>query len=255
MKKIIYLLTIVLLLQVNLFGYAKKIVFGSFKGEKNAKYLAKQVEKFVAKDKDLSKVLKSNNISVYVNKVGKLNQVSIRVFPNKTLLLNSIKIIRKKYKDAYIQSTTPLTKKAIKATKKQEIKKKIEPIVKTKPTIIIKKQEKEKEVISAIVLKNKKQTIVKKTTVKPAKKQEVKKIIKLEKNKEQNKTKKLSTNVEENTIMKSIHNILKNIDIKKYSQVFLDYLPPINFATILLFIVFIVLIYYGLKFKRLYDQY
>ena len=178
MKKKLSLLLLILLLQVDAFGYAKKIVLASFKHENSANNFLNQVNTVISKNPTLLNSFKTNNISANVNKIDNYYIVDIKVFQDKNLLLKSIKTIRKKFKDAYIQSTI--------IPKKETISKKD---VLTK----IKQRKKKKEEVAPI----------------------------------QEKIKKSSVNL----------------------------FSPINIMILLFIVIFIVLVYYALKFKKIYDEY
>ena len=188
MKKLFYLLTIIILLQVDTFAYAKKIVLASIKNEKRADLFSKQVIKVIEKDKKLSQIFKINNISVSKNKINKYNVISIKVFQDKKILLKTLKIIRKKYKDAYIQDTlAPISKKSTLPIKK-----------------IIKKDNKKKKEVKKIKTKEVK------TKEKVVKLQEKKKTLKKEKVSEDIKNKD-ATKIK--STQESLTNILSSIDI------------------------------------------
>ena len=249
-----YLIFLVLFLQVNAFAYAKKIVLVSTHSEQGAKRFSYEVTRYISKDKDLYKTLKSKDISVQVHKRKEYFIVSIRVFVDKKTLLRTLKVIRKKYKSSYIRSTTAPKKKKLKTTtkveKKQEVKKKA--VLKTKPKIKKKK---------IIVQKKKPEAKKKKIEKKETKiiKKVVAKVVPASKNIEAEKIDKKIKKIiqEEKVILKKSKDKIKDKTKKKEPKkdvknnfAISDYIYDFIF-----FVVFLVALYYGRKFKRIYDEY
>ncbi len=156
MKRKIYLFIILLILQVDAFAYAKKIVIASFQNKESAKAFSKKLEIVILKNKKLLKTLEANNISVNTNKINKYYTISIKTFKNKELILDTIKIIRKSYKDAYIQNTLEIPKTLTSSTKKTLVKKKkVKNINKQSIKKVLKKITKDKQQIPVIKEKSK----------------------------------------------------------------------------------------------------
>jgi len=154
--KIFFILLAVFLLTSSLQAYSKKIVIGAFSSEKNANKLLNKLPSEIAEYKELKKIFDKNGASVKVHHTGKYYLLLVEVFSNKATLKKSLKIIKKKFKHAYIANAT-LKKEVVQKDKKiakvvekvkinkKEIKKiqEVPKIKKELPKIIQNKQENE----------------------------------------------------------------------------------------------------------------
>ena len=114
------------LLISSLEAYSKKIVIEAFKNDNNAKNLLKQLPTTIPEYEKLQNLLQEDDAIIHVRKVGNYYLLVGEIFSNKTIAEKSLKIIKKKYKHAYINdapSEEQLIKKAkVIAKLEQELK-------------------------------------------------------------------------------------------------------------------------------------
>ncbi len=256
MKKI-SLLMILMLLSTTLYGYSKKIILQSFSKEENAK---KSLSNYMKNDnyEKLDGLAKENDFKVYVRKSGKYYIVVIEAIYSKKLLAEVSKIVKQNYKHAYTSSYSPS-----KTSKKSQVEKKIT----QKATIV-------KPILKITTQEDKKITKVKKVDI-VEKEKEVDIVAKQDKKIEVKKDKEKVYLVQDEKIkdleIKKPKEIKKSQDVQGYIYSELDemlktikekaenFISSISIVDMIkygiLFIILSMIIFYFIKFKRIYDEY
>ncbi len=133
--KIFFILLTSFLLGSSLQAYAKKIVIGSFSSESNAKALVKKMPDTFVNYAELQTLLKKDDAVIHVRKNDKYYLVLVEIFSDKNILKKSFKIIKSKFKNAYINDAPDekyMLQKAIKIQKLKEQMNKLKTEIKVK---------------------------------------------------------------------------------------------------------------------------
>ncbi len=106
MKFILWFMMLILL-SSSAQAYSKKIIFSSFSDKISAQ---KSLDSFMSnskKSKTLSKLAEDNEFKVFVRQSGKYHIIVAEPIKNRTILKQTLKIVKSKYKQAYPNNYTP----------------------------------------------------------------------------------------------------------------------------------------------------
>ena len=231
--KISITLILILILSSSAWGYSKKIIFSSFSSKQNAE---KALENFLNTPKKSQKLItlaEKNEFKVHIRQSGKYYIMVAEPITNKILLSKTIKIVKKSYKQAYANKYTP-------------------PIVITEvpdELLLEKTQELNVSVAKEKIIQKKAQEVVKEVQevevpLHPSFDSSTLDVNTADINRTKNETftEPLESNVSVNKEIETLY---------KEDKIDLELL----IKWLLLFVVVSVIIFYFIKFKRIYDEY
>jgi len=248
MKKILFLI-LILSLTTLLQAYSKKIIFVSFSSEKralNSLNLFKKSSNY----KKLDKLAKENDFKIYTRASGKYYIVVAEPLLLRSVGVQAYKLIKKSYKHAYPAPYVPLVVEE-KIVVKEKIKEKPKPkkevvkvVQKQKMPTIPKDINKTKEVVKPVIKEIDKEEAKEKSVAQ-------REIIIDEMINKGDKLEDLNLELKE-FVLKIVTNIMDNfnnisLDFNLDNWSILKYLS--------IFFVLLILLYYYIKFKRIYDEY
>lgn len=236
MKKI-SLFVLIFLLSSSLYGYSKKIIFSAFSNMQNAQRSLQGFKETNSYQK-LDALAKANDFTIHARVSGRYYIVVAEPFFSESTAQEAFRIGKKEYRNAYMNTYEPPEEPKKKLVKEPLIKK--VPEIK-KPDKPVKIDKEESVVVQEI-----------KKSIKIQKPQEIKNI---EKNETKVVVKELKTVETEKTEIEKIveeHNKTNNSleKTKEFAFNILDILLYLFLAIILG-----VIIFYFIKFKRVYDEY
>ena len=219
--KISITIILLLILSSSAWGYSKKIIFSSFTTKQSAE---KSLSRFLksSKSSKLNSLAQKNNFEVHIRQSGKYYIIVAEPLRDKTLLLKTLKVVKKSYKQAYPNNYT-----APEREKTQELNVSKEKVV----VAVVEKETREEAKAVEIPL----HPVVESKTV--------------------------DTNITDVNITKqeSVVEVAEsNISVKKeietlYKEDKIDL--ELILKWVLLFVILSVMIFYFIKFKRIYDEY
>ena len=231
--KISITLILLLILSSSAWGYSKKIIFSSFTTKQSAE---KSLSRFLksAKSTKLNSLAQENNFEVHIRQSGKYYIIVAEPLTDKTLLLKTLKIVKKSYKQAYPNNYTP-------------------------PVVEVVEEEVLKEVV---VAKTQELNVSEEKVVVAVEEKQIEKVKEVEVPLHpvvEQKTVDTNTTDVNRTKQESVAEIVEsNISVKKvietpYTENTIDL--ELILKWLLLFVILSVMIFYFIKFKRIYDEY
>ena len=104
--RIFFIFLSLFLLNSSLSGYSKKIVVGSFNSETNAKRLLNKLPSLISDYSELKQLIKKDNAVIQIKEINNYYLVVIEIFLNEDIAEKSLKIIKKRFKYAYINEAS-----------------------------------------------------------------------------------------------------------------------------------------------------
>jgi len=246
----LFLIVLFLFLGTSLSAYSKKIVMTTFYTQEQSD---DGLKTFIRRYPSLYKLSDTNGFDYKARKSGKYYILVAEVFKDRKILNSVYKKIKQKYKSAYVGNYSPPSNPEIKTLKKVEIKENLK----------VKKKEIKKEVKKIEIKKNElnEQKEKKLEVIKPEIKSENKK---LEIKKQKVKNVEIKKQVPEKVEVKK-----SKVEKVKVEKVKVEKPTPVHgfefltdafekyfqWSYVVLFVVFCVLLFYFIKFKRIYDEY
>jgi len=228
--KISTTIILLLILSSSAWGYSKKIIFSSFSAKQSAE---KSLSRFLKSTKSakLNSLAKKNNFEVYIRQSGKYYIIVAEPIRDKKLLLKTLKIVKKSYKQAYANNYTP--PEIVEKIPKEVVVKKTQELNVSEEKVIIAVEEKKTEEVKEVEV-----------PLHPV---------------VETKTMDINTTDVNMTKQESVVETLEsNISVKKEIEtLYTEDKPDLGliFKWVLLFVVLSVMIFYFIKFKRIYDEY
>ena len=238
--KISITLILLLILSSSAWGYSKKIIFSSFSDKQSAE---KSLDKFLStpqKSQKLMALAKNNEFQVHIRESGKYYIMVAEPIRDKTLLSKTIKIVKKSYKQAYANNYTP-PKVPVEVPKVEAPKVAVEKtqevnVSKAVVTPVVEKEKLKEKLIEEVEKVEKVEVEIPLEPVVEIKTTDVNII-----------TKESTAATQENNV--SVKKEFKTLEKEEEIDV------TLVIKWLLLFVVLGVLLFYFMKFKRVYDEY
>jgi len=229
--KISTTIILLLILSSSAWGYSKKIIFSSFSAKQSAE---KSLSRFLKSTKSakLNSLAQKNNFEVHIRQSGKYYIIVAEPILDKKLLLKTLKIVKKSYKQAYANNYTP-PEVVVEEIPKEVLVEKTQELNVSDEKVVVAVEEKKTEEVKEVEV-----------PLHPV---------------VETKTMDINTTDVNMTKQESVVETLEsNISVKKeietlYKEDKLDL--GLIFKWVLLFVVLSVMIFYFIKFKRIYDEY
>jgi len=132
--KIFFVLLSVFILNSSLSAYSTKIIIGTFKSDKNAQRLISRLPSLISNYDELKQLLKKDDVIIHIRNINNYHLVVAEIFLNEEIAEKSLKIIKKRFKYAYMNEAPSEEYLVQKAKEIQKLEKEVVKLKKPKIT-------------------------------------------------------------------------------------------------------------------------